>query len=396
MQSLFFIIAFCCIIGHIQNDLISPTFPQIINSYNTTPRLLHFASGSYVVGVSIGGIGWGAISDYIGRKKILLTGLFVLTFGCFCTIFASNIYYLIFFRFINGIGTAAPVIICVAIIFDYYEKSRAKAVVGFINAILTFSKSIAPIMGGYLSLLINWKLNFLFITINTLFAMYLVIKFIQETSPRVNALPEINLVKNLHTIMNNYIILLSNKIMLSYLLILGFMSCSMITYTLSASIIYINYLGVSNDVFGYHQGIVWAFFGIFCLLTHYILKSFSINSTKIIGFALTTSGCVLLNYTAYVLIHPFLITLGMTLCSSGFAILTTILFSEAMLLYPHIKGASSSMITFIRTFLTTINILIAGYFFNGTIIPFTIIITTLVCFKLILYLLFLYRTNDHN
>ena len=396
MQSLFFIIAFCCIIGHIQNDLVSPTFPQIINSYNITPKLLHFASSSYVVGVSIGGIFWGAISDYVGRKKILLTGLSILSLGCFCTIFASNIYYLIFFRFVNGIGTAAPVIICVAIIFDHYEKSKAKSIVGSINAILTFSKSIAPIIGGYLSLLINWKLNFLFITINTLFAIYLVARFIQETSPKINTSPQIHLTKNLHQIFNNYIILLSNKIMVAYLFILGFMACSMITYTLSASIIYINYLGVSNDVFGYHQGIVWAFFGIFCLLTHYILRFLSISNTKMIGFALIISGCVLLNYTSYIFMSPLLITLSMTFYSSGFAILTTILFSEAMSLYSHIKGASSSMITFIRTLLTTINTLITGYFFNGTIIPLTITITILVCCKIILYFIFLYKIDYRN
>lgn len=76
----------------------------------------------------------------------------------------------------------------------------------------------------------------------------------------------------------------------------------------------------------------------------------------------------------------------MMICSASFAILITILFTDAMSLHPHIKGASSSIIASTRTFLATINVALAGYFFNCTIIPLTIMITTLLSLTVIIYM----------
>ena len=74
------------------------------------------------------------------------------------------------------------------------------------------------------------------------------------------------------------------------------------------------------------------------------------------------------------------------ICSASFAILITILFTDAMSLHPNIKGASSSIIASTRTILVTISIALAGYFFNGTIIPLTAIITILLSLTIIIYI----------
>jgi hypothetical protein len=104
-------------------------------------------------------------------------------------------------------------------------------------------------------------------------------------------------------------------------------------------------------------------------------------------------GCALLNYTAYISTIPYLITLSMMICSASFAILITILFTDAMSLHPDIKGASSSIIASMRTLLVAIAIALAGYFFNGTIIPLTVIITVLLGLTIIIYAFIIAPTN---
>ena len=389
MKLFFLIIAFCFVVGHVQNDLISPTFPDMIKFFNTSSSIFHLMSSSYSLGVGIGSLFLGSISDYAGRKRTLLIGLFLLISGCLCSMLSSNINYLICFRFFQGIGTSAPMVVCIAMVFDVCNKEKARTFIGLKNGILTFGKAIALVIGGYLGLLISWQFNFLLITIFASLSILLVSIFIDETyksTPNTSQKNVNHLIHNLRQICKDYAFLLSDKIMMAYLFVLGFMACSIITFTLGASIIYINHLDVSKSTYGYHQGGVWAVFGVFCFLTHYIIKFTNISITKKIGFALMAIGCTSLNYTAYVFTTPYFITLSMMICSASFAILITILFTDAMSLHPHIKGASSSIIASTRTFLVTINVALAGYFFNGTIIPLTIMVTTLLSLTVIIYI----------
>ena len=94
MNLFFFIITLCFVTAHTQNDLISPTFPDMIKFFNTNSKIFHLMSSSYSLGVAMGSLFLGSISDYSGRKKTLLVGLLLLVFGCFCSMLTSNIYYL--------------------------------------------------------------------------------------------------------------------------------------------------------------------------------------------------------------------------------------------------------------------------------------------------------------
>ncbi len=400
MKLFFVIVAFCFVVAHVQNDLISPTFPDMIIFFNTNSSIFHLMSSAYSLGVGIGSFFLGPISDYAGRKKTLLIGLLILISGCLCSMLSSNIHYLICFRFFQGIGTSAPMVVCIAMVFDVCDKEKARTFVGLKNGILTFGKAISPVIGGYLGLLISWQFNFLLITIFASLAILLVSIFIDETYKSTSNSSQTNvnhLINNLRHICKNYVFLLSDKIMVAYLFVLGFMACSIITFTIGASIIYINHLGVSKSIYGYYQGAVWAVFGAFCFLTQYIIKFTNISIAKKIGFTLMVIGCTSLNCTAYVFTTPYFITLSMMICSASFAILITILFTDAMSLHPHVKGASSSIIAFTRTLLVTITIALAGYFFNGTIVPLTIMITILLSITAIIYIfvihLHAYKTN---
>ena len=57
------------IIGHIQNDLISPSFPDMLDFFHTTPQIFHLIHSSYSLGINIGGFFLGPLSDLFGRKK---------------------------------------------------------------------------------------------------------------------------------------------------------------------------------------------------------------------------------------------------------------------------------------------------------------------------------------
>ena len=395
MKGFFLILIACFVIGHIQNDLISPSFPDMLDFFHTTPRMFHLISSSYSLGVNIGGFFLGPLSDLFGRKKTLLSGLILLVIGCTGSMLSTNIYSLICLRFIVGVGASAPIVICVAMLFDVYSKQQAQRIVGINNSILTFAKALAPIIGGYLNVLINWQINFLLLSISTITIIILIMLYMQETSKsQIDNLPKPskNFKNNSKKMFKNYLLLLSDQSMVAYICILGFMACALITYTVGAPIVYIKYLHVAKKVYGFHQGVVWAVFGLFCFLNHYLIKYTNILLTRKLGFILMIIGCISLNITAHFYVTPLLITFSMMLCSAGFALLITMLFTDAMSLYSKLRGASSSVIAFFRNLFVAVSVAIAGYFFNGTILPLTYIISTLVILVILIYIILINKT----
>ena len=387
MKLFFPILIIGFIIGHIQNDLISPSFPDMLDFFHTTPQIFHLISSSCSLGVNIGGFFLGPLSDLFGRKKTLLIGLGLLVSGCIGSMLSINIYYLICFRFIIGIGAAAPVVICVAMIFDFYSKQKARHIVGINNSIITFAKAFAPIIGGYLNALINWQVNFLILGILTITVIIMLCMRESLRLQKSHLSDSIKSLKNnLKKIFKDYLLLLSDKTMFAYICILGFMACILTTYTIAAPIIYIKYLHVEKKIYGFHQGSVWANFGLFCFLTHNFIKYTNLLFTKKLGFALIITGCFLLNITAHFYTTPILITFSMMLYSAGSGLLITVLFTDAMSLHINLKGASSSIITLFRNLFIAITAAITGYFFNGTILPLTYIISILVTLVILLYI----------
>jgi DHA1 family bicyclomycin/chloramphenicol resistance-like MFS transporter len=382
-----FILLFCFVVGHIGNYLITPSFPDIITFLHTTAKSFHYATSAFALGVSIGGFFLGPFSDSFGRKKILVSGLALNALGCIGCMLSSDVHYLVVFRFIQGIGTSAPVIICVAMIFDIYNKQDAIKVVGLKNSILTLANSLAPIAGGYLNVVFQWQINFLILAALSIMGLLLVLPYIKESSSLQKDVSLKRFQEYLKDIFKNYLFLLSDKVMVAYICILGFMACSLITYMLGASIIYINHLHVSSELYGLHPAAVWTTFGTFCFFNNCLVKYTSISCTKKIGFALMITGCVLLNIIAHYYAHPNFITASMCICSAGLALLITILFTDAMSLHTELRGASSSIIACARAFFIAVAIAIAGYFFSGTILPLTYIISILLISATMIYIL---------
>ena len=352
MKMLSLTLILCFIVGHVQNDLVSPSFPDMINFLGTTVPMFHLTSSAFSLGLGIGSFFLGPLSDSFGRKRVLFCGLMLLMLACLGCTSSVDVYSLICFRFIQGIGTAAPVVVCVAIVFDLYDKSKSRQIIGTKNAALTFAKSLAPIIGGYVNVFLSWQVNFLILSLMAIVVILLILSYLPKNS-KLQTPPT-------QQIFKSYLFLLSKPTMLLYTCILGFMACVLITYTIAAPIVYINHLNVPKEAYGFHQGAVWVIFGIFSFLNHYLIRYIGKNNTKKLGLLLVMMGAILLNITAHLYIIPIFITLSIIVCAAGFALLITILFTEAMSLYSNLRGASSSFIALFRTFFVAITVAIAG------------------------------------
>jgi len=116
-----------------------------------TPTLVGIIVGGYALTQAIFQIPFGTMSDKIGRKPTLLVGLIIFLAGSLVAAYATDIYTLMFGRFLQGAGAIGSVI--TAMIADLVEeKTRGKAMAimgGFIAMSFAVAMAVGPVIGAH-------------------------------------------------------------------------------------------------------------------------------------------------------------------------------------------------------------------------------------------------------
>ena len=150
-------------------DLYTPSLPAIENYFQTGSANVQLTISFYMLAFGVGQLFLGVLSDNIGRRKIILfSGLFF-TIVSFLAAFSSNIYLLIFYRFLQGLGTAGLGVVIRAVAVDRFSGIDLVKAMTYITISWALGPIIGPFIGGYLQYYFNWQANFYFFGLYGLF-----------------------------------------------------------------------------------------------------------------------------------------------------------------------------------------------------------------------------------
>ncbi len=150
-------------LGYIATDIYLPSLPALSIYFHVSDSEVQMTLFFYLLSFSLTPLIFGPLSDHVGRKKVLLGGIFIsilATFGC---LFAQNIYWLIAFRFIQGIGTGAVLISTRATVSDLFTGKALAKQISFITMLMPLVLAIAPTIGGVLQQSFHWQAVFIFL-----------------------------------------------------------------------------------------------------------------------------------------------------------------------------------------------------------------------------------------
>jgi MFS transporter, DHA1 family, multidrug resistance protein len=151
-------------IGFFASDIYLPSFLPLEITFNNSNLDVQLTMSIFLIAMAISQVFIGTLSDKIGRKPVLLCFLFIFivaSFGCF---HAQSLNELIFFRFVQGIGAASGMTISQAIVSDLYGPVHSAKPLSIIIPLVAFSPAIAPILGGFIEEMSNWKNIFFFLS----------------------------------------------------------------------------------------------------------------------------------------------------------------------------------------------------------------------------------------
>jgi EmrB/QacA subfamily drug resistance transporter len=145
----------------ISGTAVSVAFPQIQQDLDTSLILAGWVlSMTQLVNTAIQPLA-GKASDIFGRKRIFITCLVFFMVGCLFSALAPSIGWLIFSRFIQGIGAGGIFPSLMGIISDTFPEKRQQ-MIGFVSSIFPIGQIIGPNLGGWLTESFGWRYIFWF------------------------------------------------------------------------------------------------------------------------------------------------------------------------------------------------------------------------------------------
>ena len=143
--------------GPFVTDMYLPTLPAMSQFFNTSSSFIQLGLTTSMIGLAVGQLLFGPLSDKYGRRFPLISALslfLISTIGC---IYSPNIIQFVGWRFIQGIAGAGGIVISRSIAADKYsgkELAKMLAIIGAINGIAPVA---APILGGTMADITGWQ-----------------------------------------------------------------------------------------------------------------------------------------------------------------------------------------------------------------------------------------------
>jgi DHA1 family bicyclomycin/chloramphenicol resistance-like MFS transporter len=162
-----------------------PALPEIGRALSVKhPNDAQLVISSMVLGMGIGQILSGPLSDCFGRKPIIFYGFVIFALGCLLSIFSTRFDVMMTARILQGIGVSGPRTAIVALIRDRFGGRSMAQIMSTIMAVFILVPAIAPALGQAIVLTTNWRAIFWVLMIQSVFALTWFSVRQPETLPR--------------------------------------------------------------------------------------------------------------------------------------------------------------------------------------------------------------------
>ncbi len=138
-------------------DLYLPAFPTMVSQLHTTASVVQLTLTAFLIGLALGQLVFGPLSDRFGRMKPLIAGAVVCVLASAVTVLAPTVEILIAARLAQGFAGAAGMVIGRAIISDLATGKAAAQAFSLMMIVGGIAPVIAPLAGGFLVGPIGWR-----------------------------------------------------------------------------------------------------------------------------------------------------------------------------------------------------------------------------------------------
>jgi len=343
-------------------DIMLPSLPQIgaafsVAHVNDVQQMVT----SYMIGLALGQLVWGPLSDRFGRKKLLLLGLLVFTLSSLACLFVTSFGMLLAARVAQGFGGASARVISIAIVRDLFAGRQMARVMSIVMMVFITVPIFAPTAGQALAYVGSWRWAFWVLFTAGVAGMVWAGRRLPETGhARDPGQP---------TFLRAVGVVLSTPVTVVYTIASGFLFSSLVSYISSAQQIFVEVYGL-GAAFPLVFGALASSLAVASFINSRLVQRLGmrcVSHSALVGFVAASSIMAVIAAFGQPPVLVFGILLGVAfLC---FGLIVPNFNAISMQPMARVAGMAASLIGFSTTAIGAVIGGVIGYMFNGTVVP---------------------------
>jgi MFS transporter, DHA1 family, multidrug resistance protein len=242
---LFLILGSLTAVGPIAIDAYLPAFPTIAHDFQAAASSVQLTLTGLLVGLALGQVVAGPLSDVLGRRRPLVVGLAAYAAASLACAVAPSAEVLIVFRVVQGLGAATGVVIARAIVRDLFTGDDAARFFSLLVIVTATSPIFAPLLGSFVLHLMSWRGIFALLSAVGAILTGAVLFGLRETLP-----PQRRRGGGVPDALRSYRTLLTDRVFLGYALTFGAPFIGIFGYISGSSFVLQNLYGLSPQTYG--------------------------------------------------------------------------------------------------------------------------------------------------
>lgn len=358
--------------GPLSIDMYLPAFPAMTGDLRTAEPTLQLTLTAFVMGLALGQLIIGPLSDALGRRRPLVAGIAVYAIASVLCALAPSAELLIGARVLQAIGAAAGIVIARATVRDLFSGTAMTKFFSMLMLVNGLAPILAPVIGGQVLQWMSWRGIFVVLTVFGALLLIVVTFALPEPLP-----PHLRRPARVPSIVRTYLGLLRDRVFVGYALTSGLVFAGVFAYISGSSFVLQGVYeltpqqyslafgcnGIGIVLAGQINGrIVGRFFAERTLLRTGLLGSV-VCGAVLVGAAVSGAGLGLL-----------LPPLFLVVASMGMIMPNTM--SLALADHPHTAGAASALLGVVQFVVAGLASPLVGMFGKSSAVPMAAIMTS--------------------
>ena len=375
--------------GPMGTDMYLPALPDIQADFHTSQDQVQWTLSCFFLGFGVGQLLWGALGDWLGRRGPIAAGILLYGIGCIGCSLSSDISHLALWRFVQALGACAGPVLVRAMVRDVFERERAASVLSLMMLIMGAAPIIAPLIGGQILVLADWRGIFWAQGIFGVLALLSLLTIPETLAPanrsRTSAVG----------LAQSYRTLLTDRRYLGHALTAAFIYGGMFAFLSGSPFVYIDLFEVRPEHYGYLFGINIVGMIIVNTINSRIVLRFGTDRLQRLGSLLAACAGLLLLGTAT---HGWGGMWGLVGCLFLYMGLTGLIIPNAMAgamaAFPRMAGTASALAGMLQFAFGAASGWAVGLFADGTAVPMAAVIATMALSSFLSNILLVRRTRS--
>ncbi|HEY3449059.1 MAG TPA: multidrug effflux MFS transporter [Myxococcales bacterium] len=326
-------------------DAYLPSMPELSQVFGRPLPVVQQTLTAYMAMFAIMTLWHGAISDAVGRRRVILVSMALFALASVGCALAPSFEALLFFRALQGMTAGTGMVVGRAIVRDLHQGPQAQKMLSLVTLVFAVAPSVAPVIGGWLQHFFGWRSVFFFMAAFAVAVFVWAYLTLPESLPREQRQPFAP-----GYLLRTYFRALTHVRFMAAVFGLALGFSGFFVYVLSAPVFLMTHLHLHETEFLWLFGPITAGMLIGAWGSGRLAGEISTGRTVVLGFA-TMGLAVAINLVVTLALEPGVpwSVASMFFYALGFSLATPSLTLMALDLFPQQRGLAASCQSFVQS-----------------------------------------------